>query len=616
MATQSPHPAESWLHRWDWADPVLGGDSAGVHPADARALFDSHLLQVIKAGDLAAASGLRSLSLGLAAQSYNTTQGVVWKIAAACFEALSQGLVAPDLPLKRTLSRLLPLYAGVARGEDVPSADTLRSLAHELLYFCAGAEPALPADAPVLSAVRQAYGLTPDRPWQAPIEEAPPAQSFSEQARQLLTEGRMIVGELWLGHDDGAADASARQSEADNAALARLHDMFRRLQDAAGAAGLGEFGYAAAALASLAGDWCNSGRAIVPGLLDLLEQGLRELERWVDDIDAGQDLVRSAAPFNTSVQAALRQGQWLPLALPDRPGGLPWVPERDLAALDDRQLLDDAATLMPTLAPPDPTIADIDFGSLAGFSASAPPAAPAEMPQWQPTQALPSPDFEREFSREIESFEHDGPAPGADDPYRQIGPLRVPIAQFNQFLNEADEWSRRLVTALSEWAFELHRPLDEDTHEWPRLLAERGTALGLSGLSDLAQTLGLALQQTRRQTRGSAEQAAVFCEAAEELQRLLHQFAAGFLKQPDAAVLARLRPLALSAVASPPAELLAAADALRQALDALSLRLREFDLSWPDAERARQQVEAMSIDADALVRAQRLLREHMPPAPS
>ncbi|MFX5705500.1 hypothetical protein ABTE52_21170, partial [Acinetobacter baumannii] len=47
------------------------------------------------------------------------------------------------------------------------------------------------------------------------------------------------------------------------------------------------------------------------------------------------------------------------------------------------------------------------------------------------------------------------PEPPASDPeegLKLIGPLRISIALFNIFLNEADELSRRLSIELAEWA--------------------------------------------------------------------------------------------------------------------------------------------------------------------
>ncbi|MCW5656344.1 MAG: Hpt domain-containing protein [Burkholderiaceae bacterium] len=114
-----------------------------------------------------------------------------------------------------------------------------------------------------------------------------------------------------------------------------------------------------------------------------------------------------------------------------------------------------------------------------------------------------------------------------------IGPLRIQIPLFNIFLNEADEQSRRLATELAEWSHELHRPVAESTIAHAHSLAGNCATVGYTDLSNLARALERALLRTQARGHGVAEEAQLFAAAAEEIRRLLHQFAAGFLKSPD-----------------------------------------------------------------------------------
>jgi len=85
----------------------------------------------------------------------------MWKLAAAVFEAQSQGLLQPDVFLKRVESRLLAQLRIVERGEG----DVSERLAQDLLFFCAQATaPGAGKAAPRLAAVRQAYGLAATPP--------------------------------------------------------------------------------------------------------------------------------------------------------------------------------------------------------------------------------------------------------------------------------------------------------------------------------------------------------------------------------------------------------------------------------------------------------------------
>ena len=128
-----------------------------------------------------------------------------------------------------------------------------------------------------------------------------------------------------------------------------------------------------------------------------------------------------------------------------------------------------------------------------------------------------------------------------DEAVKVIESLRIPLPLYNVYLNEADEWSRRLVTALQEWALELHEPLPDTAVALSHSLAGSSATVGFSALSDMARTLEHALQHVQFQSGGTEEQAQAFMAAAEDIRRLLHQFAAGFLKEPSQEVLEQLR---------------------------------------------------------------------------
>jgi chemosensory pili system protein ChpA (sensor histidine kinase/response regulator) len=126
------------------------------------------------------------------------------------------------------------------------------------------------------------------------------------------------------------------------------------------------------------------------------------------------------------------------------------------------------------------------------------------------------------------------PAPLGDaDQFKVIGSLRIPIPLFNIFLTEADENSRRLATEVAEWSHELHRPVGESTIAHAHSLAGNCATVGYTELSNLARSLEHALARAHGRGFGIAEEAQLFAAAAEEIRRLLHQFAAGFLKTPD-----------------------------------------------------------------------------------
>jgi chemosensory pili system protein ChpA (sensor histidine kinase/response regulator) len=128
-----------------------------------------------------------------------------------------------------------------------------------------------------------------------------------------------------------------------------------------------------------------------------------------------------------------------------------------------------------------------------------------------------------------------------DEQTRVIGPLRIDLKLYNVYLNEADVWSRRLCTALSEWLLECHEPVPAQAESLAHSLAGSSATVGFQPLSDIARALEHALGAVALHQRegcpASKEQAQLFVDASEDIRRLLHQFAAGFFKEPSAELL-------------------------------------------------------------------------------
>ena len=164
---------------------------------------------------------------------------------------------------------------------------------------------------------------------------------------------------------------------------------------------------------------------------------------------------------------------------------------------------------------------------------------------------LPAADFELPvlaIDAPAASVESD--AISADDQTKVIGDLRIGIPLYNVYLNEADEWSRRLLAELSEWAMERNLPVSDSTVSFAHSLAGSSATVGFSSLSEMARALEDALQlsQAHHSDAISARYADLFVNAAEDIRRLLHQFAAGFLKESDPVLLSQLRALEFSDV--------------------------------------------------------------------
>ncbi|MDB5943135.1 MAG: putative histidine kinase, CheA [Ramlibacter sp.] len=186
------------------------------------------------------------------------------------------------------------------------------------------------------------------------------------------------------------------------------------------------------------------------------------------------------------------------------------------------------AEVVPTV----PTIEDIDLDSLIDVPHPAPRGEPAALD-------LPRNDFALSgLMQELAPLPDAPPfaqseSALADEQAKVIGTLRIGIPLYNVYLNEADEWSRRLETEVSEWALELNSPLPDSTVGLAHALAGSSATVGFDALSDVARALESALGKTQLLAYGKPQHGAAFTAAAEEIRRLLHQFAAGFLKESD-----------------------------------------------------------------------------------
>ncbi len=129
--------------------------------------------------------------------------------------------------------------------------------------------------------------------------------------------------------------------------------------------------------------------------------------------------------------------------------------------------------------------------------------------------------------------------PVLDQPVKEVGPLRIELDLFNVFLAEADDWSRRLLQGLEQPELATVPPL----FEWSHALAGGAATVGHEGLSQLARALEQALERLLPVAGGARLQQpvqAVLIEAAQQMRAILHQFAAGVLRNPQPETLAAL----------------------------------------------------------------------------
>ena len=217
-----------------------------------------------------------------------------------------------------------------------------------------------------------------------------------------------------------------------------------------------------------------------------------------------------------------------------------------------------------------------------------------------------------------------------EEGYRNIDGLRISAPLYSVYLNEADDWSERLGGVLQQWSQEPAEPVPDDAIALAHSLAGSSGTVGFKALSELARLLEHALLHLQSQDFASGLQIQQCVTASDEVRRLLHQFAAGFLKETVPGVEDGLREVLSSTidVSAAPASaydelpdlddvewpvaevLLPAADpkdlpldfAAEQVLDAAPQALLSSDTltdTLVDALIAEQAVESLAVDAPA-----------------
>ena len=325
---------------------------------------------------------------------------------------------------------------------------------------------------------------------------------FLDEAREVIAAGLQALDTLDRQPDDLSEQTALRR-------------VFHTLKGSARMVELEVFAEAAWAMEQLLNVWLAEQKAMPEAHRVLSRQTLLDLGRWATDIENGTDAERDAAPFRAAADALRTGADAAETAEPDLPE-LPELPP-PVPPAEEAEAVEPPEP-EPEPEPELPVLEDvIDW----------PEAPPSEAE----TEPVPEPEPEPESAPEAE----------ADDETKVIGDLRISIPLYNVYLNEADEWSRRMLTELGEWSLELHRPLPPTASPLAHSLAGSSATVGFEPLSALARLLEQALDHLQHQRSGTPHQAGVFVDSAEDIRRLLHQFAAGFLKEPTPRLLRALQ---------------------------------------------------------------------------
>ena len=547
MVSVQPQLAKSLFH----FDPHSGQLQATVKRAERPSAFSAFDVLVSEQPGLLEQAQAIALA---AAQPQVDVQSLERDLA----QLTQQARAADQEGLAQLASRAQSNLAKASDAEGIEQAG--RQLAHSLNEFVSTQESPL-------------QELTPaSRPVPPPGPPVAPGQTGLEDDAEMreifLEEAREVVAAA------GAALGSLRDKPDDLTGMTVVRRAFHTLKGSARMVGLTAFGEAAWACEQLFNARLADSLPADADMRGFTHEVLGYFGQWIDAIEAGDASDFSPQLVLRSADALRLQQRWLRLGAADTVAPdiaaaftapaiapvfahgtatdapievtMPWPPAAAATSLQARVPdLPSAADLdlsVPELPPlPAPMPVSVSVASVA--DATIDELAPLdefslELPAWPeaPAQALPTAGDD--LSSAALPL-----AASADEPSKLIGHLRVGIPLFNIYLNEADELSRRLSTELAEWTHELHRPAGETPVVLAHSLAGSSATVGFADLSQLARSLEHALMRSNDRAQGRADDAPLFNQAADEIRRLLHQFAAGFLRTPDPDLMQRLAAL-------------------------------------------------------------------------
>ncbi|MFN3296656.1 Hpt domain-containing protein [Caldimonas sp.] len=492
-------------------------------------------------------------------------------------QALAAQVEREDLSLE-TLSAELQRLSDQALVADQPALAEPLNQAHAAVEQAARGEADLQAVreqvaqavADFVSTASDAATLAPEvaaAPATAPAAPGPSGLEDDDEMRAIFLEEAQEV----MGAAGAALDLLTRTPD-DIEQLTTVRRSFHTLKGSSRMVGLNDFGEAAWACEQLYNTWLADQKPASDDLLAFTGEVLDYLAAWIGEIAARVDPTHHSIPVRTAADAMRLEGRRLAVHAPGGPTAVsmpaelpvaeppaPAAPVVELPAFTlDLSAFEDAAapvaTAEPAVAEAPPAASEdplpeagaaaqaeviVDFGDLdldlgSTETIEAAPALPDNV------VPLPLRAIAPAEGHDTPSAPAQPPAEPVNDQVKVVGPLRIGIPLFNIYLTEADELSRRLSTELAEWALELDRPVGEAAIAHAHSLAGSSSTVGFADLSQLARRLEHALTRSQAIGRGDAEQARLFVDVADEIRRLLHQFAAGFLKEPSPELLARL----------------------------------------------------------------------------
>lgn len=364
---------------------------------------------------------------------------------------------------------------------------------------------------------------------------------FFQEAKEVVQDGLDFVSTLALDSKDIAT-------------LVALRRGFHTLKGSARMVGLSELGEAAWVMEQLLNEQLTDElKPVSEHLCALSKDALGLIRKWADRLSQGQNVEWTAEPFRDAAQLLRSESIYRPInvALVQSDASsefeaaqfndlVPNSSEHMTISIDDDDfVLDETVSAIES----DTTQVQSDLSNLE-VDAKQPLIEVGEDPpedvqinqldvvsQGVQVQSieLPTPILSlHEASDDAEQF-------------KMIGPLKIRFNLYNVYLQEADEVSRALETSVTEWVLDQSQPLSENVANLAHTLAGSSATVGFFALAELCKDIEAGVFYVITKTAVDVEYAHSLKAGVDAVRYLLHQFAAGFLKEPDAALLKNLK---------------------------------------------------------------------------
>ncbi|HMS27636.1 MAG TPA: Hpt domain-containing protein [Burkholderiaceae bacterium] len=353
---------------------------------------------------------------------------------------------------------------------------------------------------------------------------------FFEEALDVISNGLKALENLSTNSNDGVSQANLRR-------------VFHTLKGSARMVGLFDFGEAAWSFEQLLNARLSDLTPFDSQICKLSGSALLTFQKWVDDLIQNREEPQNASTLRKAAEAMLFENRLSLNGLlhysnsqhaANTSNDIPSRVQFDSNPISD--VKSPASEVLVTL--PDkngtPELIDIKNAEVASVGNIVDSTLTNE------ESGNDKISLSKVVEQMLEENTSDLTSTESEEQYKVIGDLKINIPLYNVYLNEADEWVRRLVSELNEWSLDFDHAIHHDIIGLSHALAGSSATVGFSALSNLAKSLELAMERTSHQRNRTAEIATLFNDAAEECHRLLHQFAAGFLKNPEPKLMKQL----------------------------------------------------------------------------